>query len=446
MTNSPLWLSQLQFFFSLGFLGLFLLTQVGLAWVLVFFKLRARGGVQSRYVAAYRFWVRVFALTAILVMAAGVPVLVQLGSVWPGLMGKMGNVAGPLMAAVIITTFVFKSCFLGAMLFGQRRMSDTLHTVMVVLVAIGLTLALAWAMVLMSWMQSPTGAEFSDGLYRVVDWYALIFNPFFPSFLGLALVISALVAGFLMMGVTARHSLHHTVDDTDRSVFQTGLGLAAAGSVVLFVLLALYGVQVAVNQPAKAAATAAYWVSGSAPDLPLLAWPSESGVRNLFSVVLPDLARPWLGVDEIGVSLGLDKFAGMHAPVALTFWSWRLLVILAGGVFFFSWLTLLYLRRHAFELTALPQGWRRGLSACRYVGWALLGLFMVHVWLGQAPFAVYGTVTLAEVAVSESNDVLFATTLAYGVVYVLLLAGFIQLLNYSVRYGVVPVARRRGRA
>ena len=48
MTNSPLWLSQTQFFFSLGFLGLFLLTQTGLAWVLVYFKLRSRGGLQQR--------------------------------------------------------------------------------------------------------------------------------------------------------------------------------------------------------------------------------------------------------------------------------------------------------------------------------------------------------------------------------------------------------------
>lgn len=446
MTNPPLWLSQTLFFFSLGFLSLFLLTQMGLAWVLAFFKLRARGGVQSRYVIAYRFWVRVFALTVILVMASAVPVLIQLGSLWPGLMGKIGDVAGPLLAAAILTVFVFKSCFLGAMLFGQRRMSDSLHTLMVVLVAVGTTLSLVWVLMLLSWMQAPVGAVLSEGQYRVVEWQALLFNPFFLCFLGLALTISASIAGFLMMGITARQSLHHSVDEADRSVFQTGLVLAVISSVLLFVLLAVYGVLVAAHQPAKAAATAAYWVSGSSPDLALLAWPSVTESRNLFSIALPDMARPWLGVDDIGVAQGLDKFAGMHAPVALTFWSWRLLVLVVGGLFFVSWMTLLYLRRRAFEVSALPLFWRQVLSACRYAGWLLLGLFMLHAGAGQLPYVVYGTVTVAEVAAGHGNDILFGSALVYGVVYVLLLAGFIQLVNYSVRYGVVPVARRRGRA
>ena len=446
MTNSPLWLSQTQFCLSLGFLGLFLLTQMGLAWVLVYFKLRGRGGSQLRYVTAYRFWVRVFALAVIMVMAAAVPVLLQFGSLWPGLMSKIGNVASPLLAITLLTVFVFKSCFLGPMLFGQRRMSESAHTLMVVLVAVGTTLSVMWILMLLGWLQRPAGTALTNGVYQVTDWNEIFFNPVFAGFLALALVLALLIAGLLLMGVTARQSLHHVIDEADRTVFRAGLVLSAAGSLLLLVLLAVYGAQVATYQPAKAAATAAYWVSGEPPDLPLFVLPHADQPGNSVSFALPGLAQPFLGIDDEGVTMGLDKFDGMHAPVGLTFWSWRLLVLLATAVFFLSWMTLLFLLGREFEPLALSQRWRRGLSLFQYAGWFLLGLLVVHVWFGQLPWVVYGDITVTDVAADHDADTLFASLLGHVVVFVSLMAGFIQLVNHSVRYGVVPVARRRGRA
>ncbi|NLC37509.1 MAG: cytochrome ubiquinol oxidase subunit I, partial [Alcaligenaceae bacterium] len=61
MTHMALWISQAQFFMSLSFMLLFLLLEIGLAWSLVVFRLRALGGA-DRWLQAYRFWVRVFAL------------------------------------------------------------------------------------------------------------------------------------------------------------------------------------------------------------------------------------------------------------------------------------------------------------------------------------------------------------------------------------------------
>ncbi|HBT33632.1 MAG TPA: cytochrome ubiquinol oxidase subunit I, partial [Pusillimonas sp.] len=178
MTNSPLWLAQIQFFTSLGFLSLFLLLELGLAWLLVYFKLRATlpGDQRGAFIQAYRFWARIFALTSILALAAGFPVLIQLGTLWPGLMARIGEVAGPLLAAAVLTTFIMKSCFLGAMLFGQRRMSDRAHTLVVVMVAFGLSLALFWILALFAWMQAPAGAQFIEGRYLVTSWLDVLFS------------------------------------------------------------------------------------------------------------------------------------------------------------------------------------------------------------------------------------------------------------------------------
>ena len=65
---------------------------------------------------------------------------------------------------------------------------------------------------------------------------------------------------------------------------------------------------------------------------------------------------------------------------------------------------------------------------------------------GQAPYAVQGKVTLNEVAaVHGLAEVLFGLVL-YCLVYGLLAAGFLRLLRHITHYGVVPVARHRGRA
>jgi cytochrome d ubiquinol oxidase subunit I len=44
-------------------------------------------------------------------------------------------------------------------------------------VAVASTLSAWWILVANSWMQTPTGVEFKDGFFHVVNWGAAIFNP-----------------------------------------------------------------------------------------------------------------------------------------------------------------------------------------------------------------------------------------------------------------------------
>ena len=66
-------LARAQFVTSLSFLALFLSVALALAWILLFFKLRARMSGNGGWTAAYRFWVRIFALSFVLTLAASVP-------------------------------------------------------------------------------------------------------------------------------------------------------------------------------------------------------------------------------------------------------------------------------------------------------------------------------------------------------------------------------------
>ena len=207
MDISTLSLARAQFVTSLSFLALFLSVALALAWILLFFKLRARMSGNGGWTAAYRFWVRIFALSFVLTLAASVPVLIQLGSLWAGLMDKIGNVAGPLLGYGILSVFILKSCFLGVMLFGQRRVSDGAHTLAVLMVAVGQLVAVFWVLALQSWMQTPDGALLVDGRYQVYDWAAVVFNPSIGWRMAQVALGSALAAAFLIIGVTALQAL-----------------------------------------------------------------------------------------------------------------------------------------------------------------------------------------------------------------------------------------------
>lgn len=95
----PVLLARFQFGANISFHILFPTISIALAWVLLFFKLRhdreaasrrpgeslAEGG-ESRWMDAYRFWVKIFALTFALGVVSGVTMSFQFGTNWPGYM------------------------------------------------------------------------------------------------------------------------------------------------------------------------------------------------------------------------------------------------------------------------------------------------------------------------------------------------------------------------
>ncbi|AEC20554.1 putative transmembrane cytochrome oxidase [Pusillimonas sp. T7-7] len=425
---------------------LFLALELGLAWVLLYFKLRSRGPNHAAWTAAYRFWVRVFALAFILSFAACLPVLIQFGSLWPELIEKIGNVAGPLLAAGVLSAYVFKSCFLGAMLFGQRYLSDKVHTLVVFMVAVGVVVSVLWLLVLLSWTHTPAGVLFADGQYQVLDWVAVIFNPALPWYAALFVLAALLTTAFLMIGVVAAQSLRRPVDESGRLVFKSALWLATVSIVLQGLAAAGTGHMTARHQPAKAAATAAYWESGQPADLVLFAWPDTQAHANRLAWLWPGAGSTWIGRDQAGALRGLDQFSGMRPPVSATFWSFRLAALTGLLMLLAAWLTLWRARRVRYDPGELSRWGRQVLAGMTFSGWLMLLAGLFHVLLGAYPYAVNGTVTISEVAGTTSLYALLGGYLAHLVVYLLLLISFLQMLRHIVRYGVVPVARRRGRA
>jgi len=446
MTHLALWLAQTQFFISLSFMLLFLLLELGLAWALAFFKLRALAG-NEQWTHAYRFWVRVFALAFILAFASAVPVMIQFGSLWPALLERMGNVASPLLAGSVLTIFLFKSCLVGAMLFGQRNMPRRLHGGLVVSVAVGVTLAAMSPIMLFSWMRTPAGAIFSDGQYIVTSWASVVFNPSFPWYGMLFLVLASATTALFMSGVSALQSVRRPLLEADKAVFRVAVRASLIALILLGVLVALSGRALADHEPARAAAALGYWHSGPEPSIALV---GRGGAQAL----VEKHAGRWQGVggmflardSSTGHYRGLDQYSGMAPPQGVTFWSLRIAILSGLFMLLLSALATWRLRAHSPDPVALPRWLRKSLSWSIAGAWAMAVAGFAHVSFGAYPYAVSGTVTISEVMANVPVHQLVLGGLGLIVVYGFCMVGFFQLLWHGARYGVVPVARHRGRA
>ena len=219
---STLLLSRIQFAANISFHILFPTISIALGWWLVFFRWRWARTRDERWLLAWRYWTKIFALTFAMGVVSGITMSFQFGTNWPGYMERVGNIAGPLLGYEVLTAFFLEATFLGVMLFGHDRVSERVHLLATFLVAFGTTMSAFWILSLNSWMQTPTGFTVVDGVYHVQDWMAVIFNPSFPYRFVHMLLASALTATFLIAGLTAWRQLRGTASHAAPLVMQIG--------------------------------------------------------------------------------------------------------------------------------------------------------------------------------------------------------------------------------
>jgi len=421
-------LSRLQFAANISFHILFPAISIALAWLLLFFKLRhARTGA-AHWLAAYRFWVKVFALTFALGVVSGVTMSFQFGTNWPGYMESVGNVAGPLLAYEVLTAFFLEATFLAVMLFAAKKVSERVHTLSIVLVAVGTSLSAFWILALNSWMQTPAGFTMIDGRAHATSWLAVLFNPSMPYRVTHMLLASGLTVAFLVSGVSAWRFLRGDTQAEVRATLRTGVWLAA----ILIPLQILAGDQHGLNtlehQPAKIAAMEGAWRTERGAPLLLFAIPDGERRENRMAIGIPRGASLILRHDANAQIQGLDEFVGRHPPVGPVFWAFRVMVGTAILMLLTAWSGVWGMRKGREPRPA----WLRVAVAMTFAGWVatLAGWYVTEI--GRQPYLVYGVLTTAEAANPTPVPVGLSLTL-YLLLYATLIAAYITVLFYMAR-------------
>lgn len=425
----PLLLSRIQFAANISFHILFPMITIGLAWILLYFKIRYDRGNDSRWINAYRLWVKIFALSFALGVVSGITMSFQFGTNWPGYMETVGNIAGPLLAYEVLTAFFMEATFLGIMLFGFRRVSNRVHTLATALVAIGTSVSAFWILSLNSWMHTPAGFEMIDGVAHVTDWMAAIFNPSLGYRLTHTVVAAFLTAAFLLAGISSYRWLRGDRTDGVRAALKTGVYMAAVLAPLQIAIGDLHGLNTLEHQPAKIAAMEGLWETRRGAPLVLFAIPDEATQSNRLALSIPKGAAWILTHDLDGTLQGIDAFPDEHPPVGPVFWAFRIMVGTGLLMLTCAWIGAWALRRSG----ELRDWMARGFVAMTFAGWVgvLSGWYTTEI--GRQPYLVYN-VLLTENAVTDVPGSSIAITLAgYLLLYGLLIAAYVSVVFYLAR-------------
>ncbi|MEX1032182.1 MAG: cytochrome ubiquinol oxidase subunit I [Cellvibrionaceae bacterium] len=425
-------LSRIQFAVNISFHILFPAITIGLAWLLVYFKLRHDFSGAPVWMRAYRFWVKIFALTFAVGVVSGITMSFQFGTNWPGFLETVGNVAAPLLGYEVLTAFFLEATFLGVMLFGLNRVPNWLHTLATFLVAFGTSLSAFWIIALNSWMQTPAGFEMRDGIAFPLGWWEVIFNPSMPYRLTHMFLASGLTASFLVAGLSAYRILKGDGKHAPRLTLKVGILSAALLIPVQIAVGDLHGLNTLEHQPQKVAAMESLWETRQGAPLILFAWPNEEQRINEFTVEIPKLASLILTHSWDGEVQGLNEFEGRHPPVAPVFWAFRVMVGVGLLMLAVSWTGAFQLiRRKALSRTMLKV-----VAAMTFSGWVALLAGWYVTEIGRQPYLVYG-VLLTEDVVTQlpAGNVWFSLT-AYVLLYIVLLLAYLATLFLMARQSV----------
>lgn len=422
----PLLLARIQFAANISFHILFPAISIGLSWLLLFFRLRYTMSGEQLWEYAYHFWVKIFALTFALGVVSGITMSFQFGTNWPGYMETVGNIAGPLLGYEVLTAFFLEASFLGIMLFGKNRVSNRVHLISSFLVAFGTTLSAFWILSLDSWMQTPAGYRIENGEFFVHSWTAVIFNPSFPYRLAHMLMASLLTSAFLVAGVSAWRALKGVSGPATWKVMKSGVVLAAVLAPLQIFIGDLHGLNTLEHQPAKIAAMEAVWQTERGAPLVLFGLPDEAQKTTRWTVKIPFAASLILTHDALGEVRGLNEFEGAHPPVAIVFWSFRIMLGIGLLMVAVAWWASWSLRKGHQPGRLLL----RTLSWMTFSGWVavLAGWYVTEI--GRQPWMVDGLVLVRDVVADHAAGTMLGTLSAYLALYVFLLIAYIGAIRH----------------
>lgn len=432
----PILLARMQFAANISFHILFPTITIALGWVLLFLKLRFDRTGDAAWMDAYKFWVKVFALSFALGVVSGVTMSFQFGTNWPGFMERVGNIAGPLLAYEVLTAFFLEASFLAVMLFGYGRVPNRIHTLATLLVAGGTSASAFWIIVLNSWMHTPAGFEMRDGVAHATDWMAIIFNPSMPYRLVHMMLASGLTVAFLMAGLSAWRWLRGDHSAGVVRALKTGVVLGAILIPVQIFAGDMHGLNTLKHQPQKVAAMEGVWETERGAGLRLFAIPDAETRSNRYEIEIPYLASLILTHKLDGEIRGLNEFIGEHPPVAPVFFAFRIMVGVGVLMLLISWWGVWVIRKRG-----ITPWLARVLVGMTFSGWVatLAGWYVTEI--GRQPWLVTGILRTGEAAGPVAATTILASFIMYLALYAALLLAYILTLMHLAGRPAAPEPR-----
>jgi cytochrome d ubiquinol oxidase subunit I len=388
---------RLHFAFTVTFHYLFPQLTMGLALLIVVLKSVALKTGSERWDRAARFWGRIFGINFVFGVVTGIPMEFQFGTNWARFSQLSGGVIGQPLAMEGVFSFFLESAFLGLFLYGEKRISQTMHWFSAFMVFVGSWISGFFIIVTDAWMQHPVAYDrLPNGQFEVLSFWQLLLNPWGLLQYMHNMTGAVITGSFVMAAVGAFYLLDGRKTEYAHIFLKVGIIAGLISSIlIIFPTGDLHGKYVARNQPAAIAGMEGLYKTETGAGMVLIGQPNPETGEIDNPIVINDLLSFLIyGTTKAEVK-GLDQIPHDQWPTALPLLYYAYHIMAGLGTWF-----LLLMVVAAFLL------WRRRLYQTRLVLWALLLSFPLPYiantagWLtaelGRQPWLIYGLMRTSE--------------------------------------------------
>ncbi|MFB3851369.1 MAG: cytochrome ubiquinol oxidase subunit I [Acidobacteriota bacterium] len=431
-------LSRLQFALTSMFHFIFVPLTLGLSILVASMETLYAAKGDEKYLRMTKFWGKLFLINFALGVVTGITMEFQFGMNWAEYSKYVGDIFGAPLAIEATVAFFLESTFLGLWIFSWKKVSKATHALFMWLVAFGTNLSALWILLANAWMQKPVGYVLRNGRAEMVDFSALVFNPYgWLKFLHTN-TSGWVVAAFFIMGVSAYHILRKNELDFFKTSFKFGAVFGLIASLIVVIVGDSNGREVAKYQPAKFAAMESIWETQKGAPFNLVQIPSSEKENNSVEAVkIPKMVSILATHNPDAEVKGLKDFPKEDRPPVLpTFLSFRLMVGL-GFLFILQSIASVYLvRKNNLEKNPLFLKIMLYSIPLPYIA-AQLGWIVAEV--GRQPWIVYGLMRTSDgVSKSVSLGQVWTSLILFTLFYGLLGIVDIYLLFKFGKKGPAP--------
>jgi cytochrome d ubiquinol oxidase subunit I len=416
-----------QMAFSLG--AHIILASIGMAFpfLVVFAEWRAQRTGDRTYETLARRWAKAMGVLFAVGAVSGTILSFEFGILWPGWMGRFGDVMG-LGFAMEGFAFFLEAIFVGIYLYGWDRLPPRVHLLTGIPIGFAGVASAFFVVGANGWMNEPTGFEIVDGRVTNVDPWAAFFNSALWPEATHMILAAFIVAGCLVATPYAWALLHGKNDRYHRVGLLLPLTVAMATVPVQIVVGDWAARHVAEKQPVKLAAMEGLYRTEKGAPIHIGGWYDSNGDIRF----------------GIGVPRGLSLLAhhnpnatldGLEAvpprdrpPVNVVRLAFQAMVAIAFGMLALGvWLAISWRRRRTFPPSrvflwaALCSG-PAALVALE-AGW-------VVTEVGRQPWIVYEVMRVSA-AVTTAPNIRYGYFLLVAVYSVMAVATFYVLRRFT---------------
>jgi cytochrome d ubiquinol oxidase subunit I len=376
-----------------------------------------------------RRWSAVMAVQFAIGIVTGTVLSFEFGLLWPGMMGRWGDVFG-LGFGIEAWAFFLEAILIAIYLYGWRRLKPWTHFWLAVPLPAAALLGAFGILAANSWMNTPQGFTLDAAGDPVdVDIRQAIFTPIFGPEYWHFVAAAFLAAAYVVAGVYATGWLRGRRDHYHRLGFVLPFTVAAILTPVQFVLGDSIARSVFHKQPVKFAAAELVWKTDThVPEYIFGRLHADGSVSG--GIKIPQLDSILAGFSPDTRVTGLSAVPASDRPNAtqatIVHWAFDIMVGIASLLLLLVlWYAWCWWRRR--DLPRSPWFFR-----CAALAGAACLVAMECGWIttevGRQPWIVYMNMRVSEAVTDTGAGALWTMLGIVVVVYVLVMASFVVVL------------------